>query len=117
MRKLVFILFLIISCGFSTVYAQQQSDDLPGVCDLADGTWTGNPNGNWACCWSGWGCYGCHSSVCKMQCRTQRCRDANRIGKQTTGTKIIKGLAPAGAVAPIAPIRAKNKMPNDKVKQ
>lgn len=114
MNRIGMVFLFLFTFGFSfNLYAQQSGggDDLKGVCELAGGTWTGSESGNWACCWSNWGCYGCVNGACKMQCRTQRCKDANKIRKPGSGTKQVKGLAPAGLKAPIAPVKAKNKTP------
>lgn len=102
----IFIL-LLISIPLS-IQAQQTSNDLKTTCEISGGSWTETGSGNWACCWSDWGCYGCVSGICKIKCHNQRCRDANQVrqGSSTpTNPKIhaIEGLAPAGSMAPIVP--------------
>lgn len=112
MKKGILCIGLIISLFFSIHSLARQSgggggDDLEGVCKLAGGTWTGSESGNWACCWDNWGCYGCYNGICKMQCRTQRCRRANAIHKTSGEQKRVEGLAPKGMDAPIIPKNAK----------
>lgn len=90
------------------VFAQQTHnlDELKNTCEVSGGTWTETGSGNWACCWSDWGCYGCANNVCKINCYNQRCRDANKIRANDRPPKNyqrIPGLAPAGKLAPIAP--------------
>ncbi|KTD20978.1 acetyltransferase [Legionella lansingensis] len=102
----LFLFVVLFGLSFNLCARQQGGgDDLKGVCELAGGTWTGNEGGNWACCWADWGCYGCYNGVCKMQCRTKRCRDANRMRAAKPGTKSLKELAPAGKIAPIVPVK------------
>jgi hypothetical protein len=104
----IFMLIFLITLSFNT-YARQSGggsgDDLKGVCELAGGSWHGSESsGSWACCWADWGCYGCINKICKMTCRTDRCRKANamssRVNKNDTR---VKGLAPAGMKAPVVP--------------
>lgn len=112
-RLWIYLAVVCVLLFSNSVFARQSGggggDDLEGVCELAGGTWTGSESGNWACCWQDWGCYGCHSGVCKMQCRTKRCRDANRVRKAGRGTTSVKGLVAPGAKAPIVPIKPRNR--------
>lgn len=101
------LLTLCLMLPFS-VYAHQSgggggNSDLQTACEISGGSWTGSASGNWACCWSDWGCYGCVDGHCKIKCTTQRCRKANAISKVSPGTERAKGLAPAGMKAPIVP--------------
>lgn len=106
MKKLIgFLFLLLLSFG---AFTQQSGDnsDVKNTCEVSGGTWTESGNGNWACCWADWGCYGCVSGVCKIKCYNQRCRDANKIRSTTMSTKDyqrLEGLAPAGALAPVIP--------------
>lgn len=76
----VFFLFLFSLVSIH-VYAAPNTGasnaEMKDVCQLAGGTFTSTIEGNWACCWDNWGCYGCVQGVCKMKCHTQRCRRAN----------------------------------------
>lgn len=76
--QLFLFLFSFISIN---VYAAPNTGgtnaEMKGICELAGGTFTSTIEGNWACCWDNWGCYGCLQSVCTMKCHTQRCRRAN----------------------------------------
>lgn len=120
-------LFLILSCLSFNLYAQQSGggggSDLKGTCELSGGTFTGSEGGNWACCWSDWGCYGCVDGNCKMQCRTQRCRKANGASAISNnnpsikGTAVVKGLAPTGTTSPIAPVKVMKKLPKASMSQ
>lgn len=105
------LIIVILSLFSITAFAQQSGgsggDDLKETCELSGGTWTGSAGGNWACCWSDWGCYGCVDGHCKIKCNTARCRKANgqASSSPTSNPKvqIVKGLAPAGMKAPVAP--------------
>lgn len=105
MSKWILSIFALIS--FNVFAAPSGGTDSTGVkntCEISGGTFTGSESGNWACCWSNWGCYGCHSGNCGMTCRTQKCRDANaaKVNGSSSGVK-IKGLAPANMNAPYVP--------------
>ncbi|CAM2917862.1 acetyltransferase [Legionella steigerwaltii] len=77
---------------------------LKDSCEMSGGTFTGSEGGDWACCWSNWGCYGCIGGNCKIKCNTDKCRKANGVGsKVTSGLAPVNGLAPAGMKAPIVP--------------
>lgn len=116
MKKWISIIGLVL-CIFSfPVFAQQSGDnsEVKNTCEVSGGTWTESSNGNWACCWADWGCYGCVNGVCTIKCYNQRCRDANKIRANDTPPKRyqrIEGLAPAGSLAPIAPKPKKLKAP------
>lgn len=120
MKKLISLLSFILFTFASNVYAQAVDlADAKNTCEVSGGTWTESGNGNWACCWADWGCYGCVNNICKMKCYNQRCRDANKIRATDTPRKNyqrIEGLVPAGSLAPIIPKkqlkapRAKNTM-------
>ncbi|WP_156812329.1 hypothetical protein [Legionella tunisiensis] len=113
MHRLFITFILIISSNLSFNALAQQSggsgggDDLKGVCELSGGSWTGSETGNWACCWPDWGCYGCVDDNCKIKCNTQRCKDANGIGRPSAHEILLQGIAPAGMKAPIVPKRPK----------
>lgn len=107
MSRILAILLFTIGIGFTSSVTAQQSgggiEGLDGVCSMSGGEWTSTSSGNWACCWADWGCYGCVNGVCKIKCTTQRCRKANAIGKAQKDEAKVKGLAPKGMKAPIAP--------------
>lgn len=114
MKKVFLMMMLLISLFFTLpTYARQSGgggggDDLKGVCELAGGSWTGSESsGTWACCWADWGCYGCINNVCKMQCRTARCRRANSARQISNQQKTVDSLAPQGMKAPVIPKNAK----------
>lgn len=107
----LFILLILFALSVNTAFARQSGgggpgdEGLKGVCELAGGSWHGSESsGSWACCWADWGCYGCINNVCKMTCRTERCRKANTASRVQKGDTRIKGLAPAGMKAPIVPM-------------
>lgn len=117
--KRIISIFILLAFLFPLNSQAQANvmDELKNTCEVSGGTWTESGGGNWACCWSDWGCYGCVGGVCKIKCHNQRCRDANQIrpGNSTpTNPKLhaIEGLAPAGSMAPVIPT---SKLP--KVKQ
>lgn len=91
-----------------TFFAQAQqsggSDGVKNTCEVSGGTFTGSEGGNWACCWSDWGCYGCLSGVCKIKCYNDRCRKANGISATLSNDETkVKGLAAPGMKVPVAP--------------
>lgn len=107
MRHLI-ISFLLCFLLFPVTSMAQQSgggpdDDVKTACDISGGDWTSTSGGNWACCWSDWGCYGCVNGVCKIKCFNDRCRNANGIGRPAADQQAVPGLAPAGVKAPIVP--------------
>lgn len=107
MNKWIYLVALFLICSYSA-FAQQTSvlDELKNTCEVSGGTWTESSGGNWACCWSDWGCYGCVDGVCKIKCYNQRCRDANKVRVNDIPGKNyqrIEGLAPPGSLAPIVP--------------
>ncbi|STX44752.1 acetyltransferase [Legionella donaldsonii] len=114
----LFTIFILISSSLSFNALAQQSggsgggEDLKGVCELSGGNWTGSETGNWACCWPDWGCYGCVDGNCKIKCHTQRCKDANGVGRPSTNEILLQGIAPAGMKAPIVPKRPKATIKN-----
>lgn len=115
MKKWIALLrMLFFICGFSVaVHAATVLEELRNTCEVSGGTWTETGSGNWACCWSDWGCYGCVNGICKIKCHNQRCRDANSIRANETPKKNyqrIKGLAPSGKLAPIVPKPKQPKM-------
>lgn len=110
MKSLISVITMILLILSLSSHAQQSGDlgDLKNTCEVSGGSWTESGGGNWACCWSDWGCYGCVSGICKIKCHNQRCRDANSVrqGESTPPrTHAVKGLAPAGSLAPVVPTR------------
>ncbi len=108
MRRIILnCLFLLILALPFSVNAQQNnggsSDGVKNTCEVSGGTFTGSEGGNWACCWSDWGCYGCVDGNCKMQCRTTRCRKANAAARPSNAQP-VRGLSPTGAKPPVAPL-------------
>src|SRR5690242_9065080 len=106
MRQLIASLVALFFIGFSIhAFAVPAggggSGDLKSACEISGGTWTGSEGGNWACCWSDWGCYGCVDGQCKIKCNTERCRKANAAANAGPGVRKIPGLAPVGEKAPI----------------
>lgn len=99
------LLTVCLFAAFQSVYARPAGGgmSLKDVCQLSGGNWSGSESGSWSCCWPDWGCYSCANNVCKMKCSTQRCKNANAIGKAAPGERKIEGLAPRGKKAPIAP--------------
>ncbi len=83
-------------------YGRQTDEGLDQVCDLSGGQWHTSTSG-WACCWNNWGCYGCTSGNCLMNCNTQKCKKANAMTKANVGQKEVTGLAPKEMKAPIVP--------------
>lgn len=98
-------------------YAEQASakgnDGVAGngmqqACEISGGSFIGSENGNWACCWDDWGCYGCVDGKCKIKCNTARCKKANgmtklRDGEHPVTGSAVKGLVQPGERAPVAP--------------
>jgi len=101
----IFLSAFLFMLGLSlTAIAQQTSNnsEVKNTCEVSGGTFTESASG-WACCWSDWGCYGCVNSICKIKCHNERCRKANGLNRLAPGEQRVKGLAPAGMKAPIAP--------------
>lgn len=123
MKHLISTMTIILFILPFSLQAQQSGDlgDLKNTCEVSGGSWTESGAGNWACCWSDWGCYGCVGGICKIKCHNQRCRDANSVRQgepSSPKTHAVPGLAPAGSIAPIVPklksplmpVPAKNKL-------
>lgn len=101
--KILSLLFaLTLGLFMQNALAQQTDEGLDQVCDLSGGSWHTSASG-WACCWNNWGCYGCTSGNCLMNCKTPKCRKANAMNTVTSGYKEIPGLAPNAMKAPIIP--------------
>lgn len=111
LKSLFLVLFFGLSCN---AIAQQTSNEGSGgmknACEVSGGTFTGSEGGNWACCWSDWGCYGCVDSHCKIKCHNDRCRKANGVSRSVSNASPVSGLAPTGMKAPIAPIKENKEM-------
>lgn len=106
--KILSLLFaLTLGLFVQNAFAQQTDEGLDNVCDLSGGSWHTSTSG-WACCWNNWGCYGCTSGNCVMNCKTPRCKKANDMSMATSGHKEITGLAPKGMKAPIISIPKAN---------
>ena len=107
MNRYIIILISLLFCGATfNAFARPASGGSGGVkdtCEISGGTFTGSEGGNWACCWSNWGCYGCVDGNCKIKCHTSRCRKENSARKINEGESIVKGLALPGMKAPVAP--------------
>jgi hypothetical protein len=118
MRQIVirFIFVMLLGLSFNA-FAQQSNGGGSGggmkdACEISGGTFTGSESGNWACCWSDWGCYGCVDGNCKMNCKTKRCRKANAMSQAGTGQQAVTGLAPSGMKAPVVPKNMKENVNN-----
>jgi hypothetical protein len=101
-KVLSLLFFVAFGLFFQNSFAQNNDEGLDQVCGLSSGSWHTSASG-WACCWSNWGCYGCTSGNCLMNCHTKRCKKANGMSKVSIGKIAVPELAPKGMKAPIVP--------------